>query len=108
MFNEYKPTTLSDVKKALQKIESIEVPNSDCDGMPINHPDTYNYLSREDQESVDNAEILAKKYLKKGKRAITELNKSGFKTYYGQSQHNPDSNDGSVTIGNWELDVSDR
>ncbi len=109
MFDQYKPTTLSDVKKALNKLESIDRPNSDNEGMPINSPDVYNFLPASDQEKVDDAELTTKKYLQeKGKRGVTELNKSGFTTSFGPSQYDPDSNDGTVTVGEWELDISDQ
>ncbi|MFQ2209858.1 hypothetical protein [Aeromonas caviae] len=108
----FKPTTIDDVRQALKEVEGIERPDADNEGDPLNSPSVYNYLSDENQEKVDRAEEVLKDYVRNpagepNNRAITELNKNGFTAHFNQDQYDPYRYVGSVSIGDWEIDVSD-
>lgn len=108
----FEPTTINDVIASLDKIRVIQRPDFDNDGDPINSPSVYRYLSREDQEKVDNAERITMDYVRTSggepnKRAITLLNKKGFSTYFNRDQYDRYRYVGTVQVGDWVLDISD-
>ncbi|EOG2428812.1 hypothetical protein ACK8Q8_002753 [Proteus mirabilis] len=108
----FEPTTINDVITSLFMISRIQRPDFDNDGDPINSPSVYNYLSREDQEKVDDAERITMDYVRTpggepNKRTITLLNKKGFSTYFNRDQYDPYRYVGTVQVGDWILDISD-
>lgn len=103
---------MEDVHQALNEVEGIERPDADNEGDPLNSPSVYEYLSNENKEKVDRAVDVLRDYVRNpagepNNRAITELNKSGFTTHFNQDQDEPYLYVGSVSIGDWEIDVSD-
>lgn len=112
MFDDFKPVTIKEVDKALAALEKIERPDGDNEGDPINSPSVYNYLSHEDQKTVDEAEKTLANYTRApdgspNKRAITAINKRGHDAYLGPDQYDPYKIVGKVTSGEWTLDLSD-
>ena len=108
----FKPTSIDDVRQALKEVEDIECPDADNEGEPLNSPSVYNYLSPEDQEKVDQAVEVVGDYVRNpagepNKRSITTLNKNGFSAHFNRDQYDPYRYVGSVTVGEWEIDVSD-
>jgi hypothetical protein len=108
----YKPPTIKDVLKILAEVEKIERPDSDNEGAPINSSAIYNYLPKKGQDIVDEAEKIINNYLlpngSLNKRAITEMNKHGYRTYLGPDQYEHDKIVGSVEIGEYTLHLGDE
>jgi len=107
-----KPTSIHAVRQALKEVEDIERPDADNEGESLNSPSVYNYLSPEDQEKVDHAVEVVGDYVRNPagepkKRSITTLNKNGFSAHFNQDQYDPYRYVGSVTVGEWEINVSD-
>lgn len=108
----FEPTSIDDVRQALKEVENIERPYADNEGDPLNSPLVYDYLSPEDQEKVDHANEVVSDYVRNpagepNKRSITTLNKNGFYAHFNQDQYDPYRYVGSVTVGEWKIDVSD-
>lgn len=105
--------TIKDLIDAFNEVLDISRPSwGDNDGEPLNSPCVYDYLSEEDQQKVDTAEDLAYRYTRLGKeevdqRRITILNKNGYPTCLGADQYDPYRLVGTVTIGEWQIDISD-
>ncbi|CAM5441260.1 hypothetical protein [Alishewanella longhuensis] len=105
-------TSINAVLQALKEVEYIERPDADNEGEFLNSPSVYNYLSSEDQEKVDHAVEVVGDYVrnpagKPNKRSITTLHKKGFSAHLNQDQYDPYRYVGSVTVGEWEINVSD-
>ncbi|RZG16102.1 hypothetical protein EXT47_08470 [Pseudoalteromonas sp. CO342X] len=108
----FEPTSIDDVRQALKEVEDIERPDADNEGDPLNSPSVYDYLSPENQEKVDHAVEVVCDYVRNSagepnKRSITTLNNNGFSAHFNQDQYDPYRYVGSVTVGEWEIDVSD-
>ncbi|AMV47827.1 hypothetical protein [Paraburkholderia caribensis] len=107
--------TVQDVVSALKQLETISRPEGDNEGEAINSPDIYGCLSTEQQEMVDVAVELTQQYVRQAgdfgdepnKRAITNLNKKGYRTILQPDQYDPSLLVGDVTLGPWRLDISD-
>tara|TARA_R100001377_G_C3182525_1_gene107216 strand:- start:352 stop:702 length:351 start_codon:yes stop_codon:yes gene_type:complete len=109
----YKPVSIKDVREALGAVENIERPDADNEGDPLNSPLVYDYLSQEDQEKVDRAVEVVSDYVRNpagepNNRSITTLNNNGFRANFNQDQYDPYRYVGSVSIGDWDIDVSDQ
>lgn len=110
MFNE--PVSIKDVRHALKDVENIERPDTDNEGDPLNSPSVRNYLSDEDQNKVDHAVRICKEYVRNpagepNNRSLTTLNKNGFSARFNQDQYDPYRYVGRVSVGEWDIDVSD-
>ena len=106
----YKPT-FKTVKAALEAIESIERPEGDNEGDPINSDTVYPLLQPKDQRKVDAANIVHE-YIRNddgepNRRAINTLIRNGFHASFNESQEDPLRNVGRVESGDWVIDVSD-
>lgn len=110
------PPTKKDVIAALQALENIERPQGDNEEDAINSKAVYPYLSTQQQELVEHAENVVKKYVRKpgdegdepNSRSLTELNNAGYRVNLNTDQYDPSRLVGSVTVGDkWKLDVSD-
>jgi hypothetical protein len=107
-----KPISIKDVRQASEAIENIKRPDADNEGDPLNSPLVYDYLSPEEQEKVDRVVEVLIGYVRDpagepNKRSITTLNQNGFRASFNQDQYDPDRYVGSVSIGDWDIDVSD-
>ncbi|WP_178372355.1 hypothetical protein [Pollutimonas bauzanensis] len=111
------PPTKQEVVAALDALKNIARPEGDNEGEPINSPNVYPLLTPEDQDLVDDAERIAKEYLRRpgdhgdepNARAITELRKAGFNTSLNPDQYDQDILVGEVEISDEVvLDVGDR
>lgn len=106
----FKPT-FRDVKKALDALQTIERPEGDNEGDPINSQTVYPLLKTKDQRRVDAAEI-ASEYVRNSdgtpnRRAIGTLNRNGYPIAFNEAQDDPLRMVGCVGSGDWELDLSD-
>ena len=105
---DFKQLTIHDAAEALDALTRIERPEGDTEGDAINSPGVYKSLSKDHKDLVDSAEKVAGDYLRQsGQRALTELNKRGYKSSFNPDQYDPDRLVGHVTVGDWLLDVSD-
>lgn len=109
---DFKPITKGDVVAAIKSLEGIVVPEGDNEGEPLNAPDVYDLLSRDDQARVDQAVHRASQYLRAShdepnRRALTELRKAGIQSQLNPSQYDPCRLVGYVRFGDVELDISD-
>lgn len=109
----FKPVTIQDVRQALKAVEDVERPDADNEGDPLNSPSVYDYLSAEDKEKVNHAVEIVSSYVRNpagepNNRSITTLNKNGFRANFNQDQYDPYRYVGSVTAGDWDIDVSDQ
>lgn len=108
----YGPISIQDIRQALKAVEDIDRPDADNDGDALNSPLVYNYLSSQDQEKVDRAVELVNDYVRDSEgaannRAVSILNRSGFRTNFNEDQYEPDRYVGSLSVGDWEIDISD-
>jgi hypothetical protein len=111
----YWQPTITDVE-ALKKLEAIPRPEGDNEGDPINSPGVYESLTQPQQQLVDTALETAHQYVRKSSdfgdepnaRSITELNKRGYHTFLQPDQYDPTSLTAGISIGPWELDLSDE
>jgi hypothetical protein len=108
----FEPSSIQDVRQALKAVEDIERPDADNEGDPLNSPLVYDYLSPEDQKKVDRAVEIVSGYVRDpagepNNRSITTLNKNGFRSNFNQDQYDPYRYVGSVSVGDWDIDVSD-
>lgn len=108
----FKPISIEDVRHALKDVENIERPDTDNEGDPLNSPSVYNCLSNEDQNKVDHAVEVLNGYVRNSagepnNRSLTTLNKNGFPAHFNQDQYDPYRYVGRVSVGEWNIDVSD-
>lgn len=105
----------NDVIDAIEKLRHIERPYGDNEGDAINSSSVYPLLSEDDQRLVDDAEEVAREYVRQpgnngdqpNRRSITELNNSGYRTSLNQDQYDRSRLVGRIQIGEWDLDLSD-
>ncbi len=90
-----KKSTIKDVDKVIDEFKNVKRPDMDNEGDSANDPDFYNYLSESDKKIVDDTTETIKNYIKNddgspNKRAITLMNKRGYKTtlHIGQYSEN--------------------
>jgi hypothetical protein len=106
----FKPT-FKTVKAVLDEIDSIECPDGNNDGDPINSDTVYPLLKPEDQRKVEAAGIVHE-YVRNydgtpNRRAINTLIRNGFPASFNESQEDPLRNVGRVETDDWVIDVSD-
>ncbi len=104
--------SINEVRKTFKHLAYISRPDRDNRGDPINGETVLPFLSSEDQVRVIDAEEMLYQYVRTtdgqvNKRAINTLNKQGFSAYLGGAQYNEERLVGSVTIGEWSIDISD-
>lgn len=108
----YNRPTIKDIVNALSPLANIPCPETDNDGDPINGDTVFPYLSPEHAEQVRLAESLAHEYARRidgepDRRSINAMTRRGFRTTLGPAQYEPDRLTGSVTVGDWHIDISD-
>jgi len=111
----YGSKSIHEVVEALEPLKSIERPEGDNEGDPIDAASVYDRLPPHHQEVVDRARTVAALYVRKAgdagaepdSRSITELNKKGFKASLNQDQEDPTRLVGLVAVGEWTLSLSD-
>ena len=108
----FQPTTIHDVRDALNALLSIRRPEGDNEGEPINDPSVYDLLSPSDQDCVDHAYSTVRSYVLHGddevnNRAVTTIRNSGYQINIGPDQYDPMRIAGSVTVGEWTLLIGD-
>ena len=106
------PVSIKDVRQALGDVENIERPDADNDGDPLNSPSVYDYLSDEDKNKVDHAVEVCSEYVRNfagepNNKSLTTLNKNGFPAHFNQDQDDPYRYVGRISVGEWDIDVSD-
>lgn len=111
MYN-FNPITIDDVASALNNLKTIERPYGDNEGSAINSPSVYDYLSVDEQQLIDNSVQIVRDYIcntgsEPNRRAIAVLNHRGYCTYFNQDQYDPYRFVGSVSVGDWLVDISD-
>jgi hypothetical protein len=107
--------TIQDVVATFELLKNIVHPDGDNEGDPINSSNVYNSLSLNDQTLVDQAEDVAREYMRKegdegdepNRRSITELGKKGYPAELHPDQYDRYRLVGYVEVGDWRLDVSD-
>jgi hypothetical protein len=104
--------TIKELLEALKPLANIPRPYGDNEGDPINSDTVFPFLSPEHQEKVLLAEEKAYEYSRTfngqvDRRALTTMNKNGIPANLGPSQYHQDRLVGSVTVGDWEIDISD-
>jgi len=113
MFNYYHPLTIRDVVNALEALRHVQRPYGDNEGDAINHPDVYADLPTHTQQAVD----LAWRYVREycchidgaiNSRSETLLKKHGYQIHLGPNQYDPMLIAGVITVGDWNLDLSDE
>jgi len=108
----FKPVTIQDVVNALEPLDRIPHPEGDNEGDPLNGDTVYPHLSPKHQDQVDHAVETVTDYIRFNRdepnnRAITEMNKKGFRTNLDPSQYTPYAFQGEVVGKSWSLDLSD-
>lgn len=108
----FEPVSIEEVRQALKDVENIERPDADNEGYPLNSPSVYDYLSDEDQNKVDHAVEVLSEYVRNSagepnNKSLTTLNKNGFPAQFNQDQYDPYRYVGRVSVGEWDIDVSD-
>ena len=108
----YYPITIHDVTAALEALRHVQRPYGDNEGDPINHPCIYDDLPPPTQEAIDSAWHHVREYCSNPDgtiklRGVTAVKKRGYEIYLGPNQNDPYSLSGSVTVGDWELNLSD-
>lgn len=108
----FPPPSITDVRRALEPLAPILRPDGDNEGDPINSETVFPYLCPKEQEDVRHAEEVVMEYTRAfgheiNRRALTIMGKNGFPTSLGPSQYNPERLVGTVSVGDWELDISD-
>lgn len=101
--------TINDVREVLEKLESIERPDNDNDGLCINDSLVYSDLSKGDQYKVDTAFETVRDYVENPQGGITYLRNAGFgiESYAGEQDGDIYRNVGKIESGEWTLDISD-
>lgn len=112
MFN-HRPLTIRDVTYALEELRDVQRPYGDNEGDAINHPDVYAELPTQTQQAVDRAWSYVRDYCchpdgEVNSRSVTLLKKRGYQISLGPYQYDPMLMAGKVTVGDWDLDLSDE
>lgn len=109
--------TFKDVRKAFKPFSSITLPDGDNEGNPINGETLLLRFKPDDQAHVLHLEKTLYAFTRTAdgqvnKRAVNTLTRNGFTASLGKSQYLEDWDSdhrllGSVTYGEWKLDISD-
>ena len=103
--------SIDDVRKALKPLVEIPVPYGNHEGDPVNCDLVRRFLSPEHQSWVRHAEEITNLYARTvdgqaNRRAVNTLIKNGFPANLGPSQYASSRLAGSVTVGDWHIDIS--
>ena|SRR5690554_4598549 len=109
---EFRPPTIADIREALEPIPMIKRPDTDNDGDPLNGSTVFPYLTWVEQQQVAKAYDLLYRYCRTpdggpDNRALTTLRKNGFPASLDPSQYDPTRLVGFVTVGEWDINISD-
>ena len=109
MFNR---PSIRDVVNALSPLANIPRPDADNDGDPINGDTVLPYLSPEHAKQVRHAASLVHEYARRidgepDRRSINTMTRHGFHATLDPAQYELDRLTGSVTVGDWHIDISD-
>jgi hypothetical protein len=104
--------TIRDVIDAFSPLAGIPRPDTDNEGDPINANSILPYLSPMHAQQASHAVTVAYQYARTvtgdpDRRALNTMARHGFPASLGPAQYEPDRMVGSVTVGDWWIDISD-
>lgn len=108
----YPPPTIKDVLRALKPLARIPRPEGDNEGDAINSESVMRDLTPTQREIVIFAEEILQEYTRysdgqPNRRSTNTLTKNGFPTSLNDDQFDPSRVVGRITVGEWDVDLSD-
>jgi hypothetical protein len=108
----YPPPTIKDVLQAIKLLIHIPRPVGDNEGDCINWNTIMRYLSLQHQNAVQHAVEILHNYTRHTdgqpvRKSINTLSRNGFPAFLHEDQYNPNRIVGRVSVGEWDIDISD-